>query len=237
MIQQANPNCSVCGVPKTKDNTTILKKTERFSSICKPCKARASNEYFHSHRAACLEAKRVWKAKHWSEVRERDLKYQRENKGLIKERVNKRYVAHWAENQERGKTRKAENRERNKMGMRKWRAEHKEQIKATTRKKREQNRFKLIAAYGGKCVKCGFSDIRALQIDHVHGGGQAELKAHRANMSGYYLLCLQGKAKGKYQLLCANCNWIKRSENNELGSRVNEVPGMNPNANGAEIDG
>lgn len=32
------------------------------------------------------------------------------------------------------------------------------------------------------------------------------------------LLMLEaGTAAGEYQLLCANCNWIKRAENNEGG--------------------
>jgi len=71
---------------------------------------------------------------------------------------------------------------------------------------------RAIARLGGKCVRCGFADARALQIDHVNGGGRAELLllgAHRL----YKSVALGERTS--YQLLCANCNWIKRHERNE----------------------
>ena len=79
-------------------------------------------------------------------------------------------------------------------------------------------RQKLIVGLGGKCVRCGFNDYRALHVDHINGDGYSE----RANKNGYWG-SLSAKSieetiagKGiKYQLLCANCNCIKRSENNE----------------------
>lgn len=71
--------------------------------------------------------------------------------------------------------------------------------------------FRLL---GDKCVRCGFMDIRALQIDHVNGGG---LKEKRGTPKSYYMLVLKSIERGeqKYQLLCANCNWIKAYENHE----------------------
>jgi len=35
-------------------------------------------------------------------------------------------------------------------------------------------RFQIIDLLGGKCVVCGFSDWRALQVDHIKGGGYKE---------------------------------------------------------------
>lgn len=69
------------------------------------------------------------------------------------------------------------------------------------------------AALGGVCFRCGFSDVRALQIDHVAGGGTRELKA--GSRGAYYKRVTEQAHTGKYQLLCANCNWIKRVENAE----------------------
>jgi len=68
---------------------------------------------------------------------------------------------------------------------------------------------------GGKCVNCGFADSRALQIDHIHGNGTKE-KGKKAGLM-YYKDVLKHIEENntKYQLLCANCNWIKRFENNE----------------------
>jgi hypothetical protein len=74
---------------------------------------------------------------------------------------------------------------------------------------------------GGKCVRCGFSDIRALQFDHIHGGGCKDKRERKAII---YKDVIDTTLRGenKYQLLCANCNWIKRCENNEVrnGSRL-----------------
>jgi hypothetical protein len=71
---------------------------------------------------------------------------------------------------------------------------------------------------GGKCVRCGFSDTRALQIDHVKGGGKYQSKL--MGRAVYYRYVLAHLQDGEYQLLCANCNWIKRAENNEVAKRI-----------------
>jgi hypothetical protein len=77
-------------------------------------------------------------------------------------------------------------------------------------------RKRALAALGGMCVKCGFSDERALQIDHVHGLSGQE-REHRSKM---YKRVLSGTHSGAYQLLCANCNWIKRAERGEHGTHT-----------------
>lgn len=73
--------------------------------------------------------------------------------------------------------------------------------------------FELL---GNKCIRCDFSDPRALQIDHINGGGQKERKRFPSHKMFYMYVLRQLKAGSKdYQLLCANCNWIKRYENKE----------------------
>jgi hypothetical protein len=81
-----------------------------------------------------------------------------------------------------------------------------------SRKYRTDWRIKVIGHLGGKCVICGFSDIRALQIDHVSGGGRVDRKGLT---TGFYKKVVEDKS-GKYQLLCANCNAIKRIINHEF---------------------
>lgn len=73
-----------------------------------------------------------------------------------------------------------------------------------------------IEALGGKCVRCGFDDARALQIDHINGGGSKERK-ERKYKGAFNKHVLESFLEGeeRYQLLCANCNWIKREENDE----------------------
>jgi hypothetical protein len=73
-------------------------------------------------------------------------------------------------------------------------------------------RAQVLIHLGNCCKHCGFTDKRALQIDHVHGGGVKESKS----MGVMRLLKkVLDDTNGNYQLLCANCNWIKKSENDE----------------------
>lgn len=74
----------------------------------------------------------------------------------------------------------------------------------------------IITLLGSKCVYCGFSDLRAIEIDHVNGGGHKERK--KFHIYGYYKHILeQVKAGSKdYQLLCSNCNDIKRYEQQHI---------------------
>lgn len=81
----------------------------------------------------------------------------------------------------------------------------------------EERRRVLVTFFGGRCKRCGFDDIRALQIDHVRGDGYK----HVGGWS--WLLWDISQQPEKYQCLCSNCNWIKRAENNESqhrGARV-----------------
>lgn len=92
-------------------------------------------------------------------------------------------------------------------------------IKGNNKSKKEYLRNQRIAALeilGGICCKCGFSDRRALQIDHINGGGSKERKErnYKGSFHKNVINSVLNK-ENKYQLLCANCNWIKRYENNE----------------------
>jgi hypothetical protein len=78
---------------------------------------------------------------------------------------------------------------------------------------------KILDHFGNKCSKCGFPDSRALQIDHVSGDGIKQIRNsngnNRTSRTHYYRVVLREIDSGKYQILCANCNWIKRHTNSE----------------------
>ena len=77
-------------------------------------------------------------------------------------------------------------------------------------------RTKLMNLLGTACVRCGFTDMRALCLDHINGGGHKEfLKYTGAAIYRYYLKD-PNLAKGNLQILCANCNSIKRFEKREF---------------------
>lgn len=100
-----------------------------------------------------------------------------------------------------------ENRERALRQERAWAAK-------TAPQKRVRLRQRVTSKLGDACARCGFDDPRALQIDHLNGGGNQERKTH--GWWGVYKRILAGDVEG-FQLLCANCNLIKRIENKEHG--------------------
>lgn len=120
--------------------------------------------------------------------------------------------------------------------QKKYRIDHREEVKEYNKthwslhgkelnkkesEKRKIIRNEIIQLFGGKCNLCGFTDIRALQIDHINGTGVK----HRNSIGSRYqkMILIEIKnGSNKYQLLCANCNWIKRTEENELPYHFHE---------------
>ena len=90
--------------------------------------------------------------------------------------------------------------------------QNKETIYNATRRKLKE----IFEFFGSKCAHCGFDNPLALQIDHVNGGGKKE-RIIRTGTATFYRHVLKEIKSGskEYQLLCANCNWIKRFINNE----------------------
>lgn len=79
----------------------------------------------------------------------------------------------------------------------------------------------IFCLLGGRCVDCGNSDYRILQIDHVEGKGKKEIDKFSSNYKAYYRDILNQLMNGncnKYQLLCPSCNWEKKVENKEVGN-------------------
>jgi len=65
------------------------------------------------------------------------------------------------------------------------------------------------------CMKCGSYDKRVLHFDHINGGGynQRKLLGWKGSMTFY--IKNPTIANQELQVLCANCNWIKRFIDNE----------------------
>ena len=121
--------------------------------------------------------------------------------------------------------------------QREWRKKNPDKVRAIQRayKERDPERYRridlekakrhyrflrrqVLDLLGGECVRCGFNDERALQVDHIDGGGNKERIALNGANASVYRRVLATNGVG-YQLLCANCNWIKRAERQEHGFR------------------
>lgn len=101
---------------------------------------------------------------------------------------------------------------------------------------RRKIRAQALAFLGDSCssTECkwenadgsvGCRDLRCLQIDHVNGGGRQEFLTLGGG-DRLYQKVVSSKGIG-YQLLCANCNWIKRHLKQEWPSlKVREAPSL-----------
>ena len=68
--------------------------------------------------------------------------------------------------------------------------------------------FEILGGYTCKC--CGFDDPRALQIDHIDDTGYLKRKSGEMGETLYRKVIETGGLG--FQVLCANCNWIKKAE-------------------------
>jgi len=122
-------------------------------------------------------------------------------------------------------------------------AEHRDEILAKNRRWKQNRTPEQVDAYNKKtvawkagvkrevlehysngeqaaCAVCGYNDIRALSIDHVNGGG----RQHRESINGYHIypwLRKNDYPEG-FQVLCMNCQFVKKAEQTEYGKYAQE---------------
>jgi len=132
---------------------------------------------------------------------------------------NKPYWKRWQES----------HREQLRQYHREWCKKNKDKVRQYAKKYQEIHGFlpqrkyyykiksQIFEILGNKCSRCGFSDLRVLQIDHKFGKGNEDRKYKNASYKYYRLILEKLKANSQdYQLLCANCNIIKKFEECEL---------------------
>ena len=68
-----------------------------------------------------------------------------------------------------------------------------------------RTKYKVMRAYGGKCVCCGESTLSFLTIDHPNNDGVKDRLAHGVGSTFYRWLKKGGYPEG-YRVLCFNCN-------------------------------
>jgi hypothetical protein len=87
-------------------------------------------------------------------------------------------------------------------------------------------RLAILDMLGNRCAcnekecwhsgQCTIIDKRCLHVDHKKGGGTKEIDFFKANLSMYkFYIDHPIRAKRDLQLLCANCNSVKKYLNKE----------------------
>jgi serine/threonine protein phosphatase PrpC len=190
-------------------------------------------EYYNTHKQECNQRNKNWKIDNEDRNKIYMKQYRITNLGKLKEDDKNYKDSHKIEIEEYKNNHKAEMAEYQRKRRMVKSVELAAQEKAIIlRIKRE-----VLTHYGnGKCVcvKCGFSDIRSLSIDHINGNGnkhRAEVVRTTAKEKGtvnggggirFYRWLIKNNLPEGYQTLCMNCQFIKRDENCELnGKRTN----------------
>lgn len=82
---------------------------------------------------------------------------------------------------------------------------------------RYKKKFIIIAHYsmGEMCCRnCRFNNIKALQVDHIKGNGAEHRRTFKYSSQLYEWIVKNDFPDG-FQILCANCNTVKKIDNNE----------------------
>src|SRR6185436_18369340 len=89
----------------------------------------------------------------------------------------------------------------------KWNAYQRQSMK----KQYKQAKYTLFNFLGNKCTWCGILDKRVLELDHIKDDGEQDRAKLNGRIHFYYAKHLD-EAKEKLQILCCNCNRIKKYE-------------------------
>jgi len=144
--------------------------------------------------------------------REYQRKWREQNKEKDRERSRRFYAQHKEERRLQAKIYRNTNRDK-----------FREQVRNSHHIRRFKLRNEVINLLGSKCANCGYSsNIHALQIDHINGKGREDRRQFKGSQERFYNYVIEYIKQGqnnKYQILCANCNAIKRIENKEHRER------------------
>jgi len=122
-----------------------------------------------------------------------------------KQKNRERYKKWYEENKEKARADKAAN-------MRKYRLENPEKYKKQSRASQQKLRDKIFETFGHCCAICGFSDKRALSLDHVFNNGAEERRL--LSIRVIYRRSLLPENQHQYRMLCMNCQFVERHKAN-----------------------
>lgn len=151
----------------------------------------SSKDYYKKNRERILVANKIWRDSNRDKRRASKKRYYQKHKDKWREMNNRRTRERYA----------------------------KKKAEGGIIKKGIGIRNRLLNVLGADCARCGYNDFRALEIDHVNGNGRKEMTSF-GKPDKMYLFYYRNPiiAKQKLQVLCANCNMIKRYELKQYGN-------------------
>jgi hypothetical protein len=212
------PYCSQCGTLLCPENW-YPSQIKRGQRTCVSCQSKISQTGYQKHSAARKQKASGYyyankeevqmgnRAYHWAH-RDELLQQKRVRWDKTKEQVNSARRLNYANDVEY----RSAALQRNNVSRETYRSVTLQRNKNT----RDQLKLQVIQHYspGMKCIKCQFADIRALAVDHVNGGGKKHVK-EIGGVGRFYRWLVEHNFPEGFQVLCMNCNMLKRWENGE----------------------
>lgn len=109
------------------------------------------------------------------------------------------------------------NPEKNKQYQDTYARTHRQERRDKERVWRQKIKIEVLGFYSDgipECNSCGITDLRVLSIDHLeNNGGKHRKEVMSANKGGsrFYAWLKKNNYPKSYQVLCMNCQFIKRS--------------------------
>jgi hypothetical protein len=218
-------SCSNClEVKPLSDFVTKKKSLDGRGGVCKPCVYLQKKERFENLPSEEKDRRRKIKAEQTRNSRNSWTPEKREKQNAlhcVQDKIRREKLT-----EEQKQTKREHHNDLQREYYR-----QKEHIGRKMSEKYHSLKDQVYEKYGNRCSNpfCGWvcedgsrgcTDRRCLQIDHVCGGGNKDIKS-KSSMNAYWKHVLADET-GAYQLLCANCNWIKRKENGEFHSLKNK---------------
>lgn len=93
-----------------------------------------------------------------------------------------------------------------------WKERKKVRAGVRSHKRRTNLKHRVIAQYGGRCEWCHTTDVAVLCIDHIENDGADHRRELGFNGASTYTWLKKNNYPAGFQVLCANCNFIKEME-------------------------
>lgn len=153
----------------------------------------------------------------------RHIRYYRKHRDKLLARRRAHYFNNLDSERERRRLQYAKNPKAAMDSHRRWVAKNPTVRKEIANKSRRITKLKLkCSAYeklGHKCAHCSDDRIHVLSIDHVNGDGADHRREIGRDYRKLYNSVIEDSS-GRFQLLCMNCQWIKRHSNGETKNRA-----------------
>jgi len=160
-------------------------------------------EYYYAHQEKNRKYREEYYRKHKEEIIKKNGEYEKNHREQAREYHRKQY---WGNKEKESKRKK------------RFYAEKREEILKRQRERYWMIKSKVVNMLGGRCVRCGATDLKVLQINHKNGNNGKE----KCGVKLLTRIFLGKRGIEDLELRCANCNFKYEYERGRCG--LNNTP-------------